>query len=602
MTSDKQTNKPFTPSLSAAFSRTNKNPLTPKLASSANHHTPRRPPHADSPSPNPSRDDASSTLAPTYLSANVTPRSGPRISRRDGAVSPPASVYSSAQEGQRPSRPMSMVSPAPGYRAERSPARSSGREPARLARAKSVAVDNFNPATSRPGSSCGSSAGSPMFFHADDARSSASSFEQDNTRPRSYVRSTPSSPFVYANGQKERPPPSDDSRSSLSVTKRRSTGPSRPAAPAKPPAALSPRVKSPQLPDAESRTPEPHVQSPSRMDGPDDAALQSTPPHNAVRRRPSLVGRRPSGHVKSCSVDSTHHIAGLRELRANPTIPQPLLSPDLVAAGGETTPEQQSPRIVSNGSAGSAEPYPSFPLVHSPIRAEGNHRHSNDQAANARTARKVLDLEISNSSLLAINRTLEREMRKQNAELRRYRRLTRAGRLSLATPPQPASKGLDAVSEGGDLNDGDEADDADDVDDSSDESDPEKEEEEEEEELTESGDEDSVDEGTLSPSALAERDARQRERDEKRFQLDLTKHQKLLINHQKMNQSIKRCLGWTEELIREGRRALEYSVHANDVELGGRVLAPDEMSEVGESGRGLLSQAAEIPSDLQPTY
>lgn len=152
------------------------------------------------------------------------------------------------------------------------------------------------------------------------------------------------------------------------------------------------------------------------------------------------------------------------------------------------------------------------------------------------------------------------------------------------------------------MNDGDEADDADDVDDSSDESDPEKEEEEEEEELTESGDEDSVDEGTLSPSALAERDARQRERDEKRFQLDLTKHQKLLINHQKMNQSIKRCLGWTEELIREGRRALEYSVHANDVELGGRVLAPDEMSEVGESGRGLLSQAAEIPSDLQPTY
>jgi hypothetical protein len=51
-------------------------------------------------------------------------------------------------------------------------------------------------------------------------------------------------------------------------------------------------------------------------------------------------------------------------------------------------------------------------------------------AANARRERKVLDLEISNSSLLAINRQLEREVRRQKTEIRRFRRLSRAGRLT----------------------------------------------------------------------------------------------------------------------------------------------------------------------------
>ena len=84
-------------------------------------------------------------------------------------------------------------------------------------------------------------------------------------------------------------------------------------------------------------------------------------------------------------------------------------------------------------------------------------------------------------------------------------------------------------------------------------------------------------EGSISPRAMAESDARHRQRDEKRLQLDLTKHQELLIDSQKMNQSLKRCLGWTEELINEGRKALEYHVRVSDVELGGRVLAPDEV-------------------------
>ena len=64
-----------------------------------------------------------------------------------------------------------------------------------------------------------------------------------------------------------------------------------------------------------------------------------------------------------------------------------------------------------------------------------------------------------------------------------------------------------------------------------------------------------------------------------------------------MNQSLKRCLGWTEELINEGKKALEYHVRVSDVELGGRVLAPDELEGVNENdaspgiGASLLQRA-----------
>jgi hypothetical protein len=110
-----------------------------------------------------------------------------------------------------------------------------------------------------------------------------------------------------------------------------------------------------------------------------------------------------------------------------------------------------------------------------------------------------------------------------------------------------------------------------------------------------SSESDSLDDGSLSPGAMAESDLRHRKKDEKRLQLDLSKHQQLLIDSQKMNQSLKRCLGWTEELISEGRKALEYHVRVSDVELGGRVLAPDEVEGDNEGmsdiGAALLREA-----------
>lgn len=219
-----------------------------------------------------------------------------------------------------------------------------------------------------------------------------------------------------------------------------------------------------------------------------------------------------------------------------------------------------------------------------PIESISSPSHSHvDDAANARRERKVLDLEISNSSLLAINKTLERELRKQSAELRRFRRLSRSGRLSMVPTARSVSGqsnfSLGTVTEfdGEDheISEGEEDSEFDDLDD-------------EDDSMV------SNDSGSLvSQSARS----RQRARDEKRLMLDLSKHQQLLIDSQKLSQSIKRCLTCTEELIRDGNKALDYRVGIGDVKLGGRVLNDEELDERGfqngddeiEARQGLLS-------------
>lgn len=255
---------------------------------------------------------------------------------------------------------------------------------------------------------------------------------------------------------------------------------------------------------------------------------------------------------------------------------------------------------ASNRSSISADIVHPFPRAPSPTKDDplkGNDINKmNEMAANARRERKVLDLEISNSSLLAINRALEREMRKQNAELRRFRRLSRSGRLSMTPSHRSVSGGgLSVVSES-DGYDGDDYDDG-------------LEESRRSSNITNGASSDFSEDGPttsdededMSSVGAAENDERHRPRDEKRFLLDLSKHQQLLVDSQKMNQSIKRCLGWTDSLIEEGRKALAYSVKVSDIEIGGRVLDPDEMDEdyFGNS-RGLLSPTVQVSgiSDL----
>lgn len=98
---------------------------------------------------------------------------------------------------------------------------------------------------------------------------------------------------------------------------------------------------------------------------------------------------------------------------------------------------------------------------------------------------------------------------------------------------------------------------------SEDESDAEAEDEAEEESFSDTDE----DVESLTPNQLAERDAKHQERDQQRLKLDLTKHQQLLVDSQQINQSIKRCLDWTEELIKDGKKALAYNVKISDVEL-----------------------------------
>ncbi|CAK1354323.1 unnamed protein product [Cercospora beticola] len=179
-------------------------------------------------------------------------------------------------------------------------------------------------------------------------------------------------------------------------------------------------------------------------------------------------------------------------------------------------------------------------------------------AADARRERKVLDLEISNSSLLAINASLERELRRQKAELKRFRRLSRAGRLSSATHSIPRSLS-------GDLETLDEDEDIDGMPPGWDDA-----------ELSDS-EEDSLVSGSggRSPSASSERLAK----DEKRLKVDLERHRELLVQSQAMNQSLKRCMYATDEMIRDGKKALEYHVRVSDVKLGGRILTGEEDEE-----------------------
>ncbi|KAL9130666.1 MAG: hypothetical protein Q9217_001193 [Psora testacea] len=217
----------------------------------------------------------------------------------------------------------------------------------------------------------------------------------------------------------------------------------------------------------------------------------------------------------------------------------------------------------------------------SPTRAQSKLDHMNELAANARKERKVLDLEISNSSLLAINRALEREMRKQNAELRKYRRLSRSGRLSIAPTSRSASGRKPMLSERYNSFDSEDL-------------------------WSPSGSEDEDSEDALSnissPSAKSQllsptsRTARDRFKDPKIPPLDLTVHRALLLESQNFNQSIKRCLGHTESLIASGRTALRNKVSPPEIEnLGPKVLTPDEVEdEVIDRRQGLLSPS--IPS------
>ena len=246
----------------------------------------------------------------------------------------------------------------------------------------------------------------------------------------------------------------------------------------------------------------------------------------------------------------------------------PLLSPLILNVSGE-----QQARITSNVQTKSADVA--------------------ELAANARRERKVLDLEISNSSLLAINRQLEREVRKQKVELRRFRRLSRAGHISLGRASSSSFAAKRCISCSTTVTDLDEQDETKlEYQDSND-----RYLNENEFGDSEDGDEDDEEDSSASDLSSITYSSkpytdRRIARDERRLRLDLSKHRELLVDSQKLNQGLRRCVDWTEELVRDGRRALDYKVRVSDVKLGGRVLRseddqlPDDEIEVEDKWDG----------------
>ncbi|OAF60405.2 hypothetical protein VC83_03437 [Pseudogymnoascus destructans] len=593
--------RPVMSPLGAAGMKTiNTTPLTPKIAgaSPANVVTPllRRATRQDTTTSGPQRDERTATPVGSFLSDNITPRSGSRKSRLDSANPTPTGTPTAL----RPTEPTLASGGNLVY---------SGGLLSQLDDLPPKPTVSFSPTISDVGSAQSQQAG--KFFYASDAKS-------NNSQPS---RQRPGAPkqnsFLYANGNAI---PSPTNQHGPSPTLPASEDKSRPRF-----------VHANGIPDI---TKLPYTRAGSTV----STAPFSGPPRLAFQGRPSRPSR-PSSPTKPADHNNTY-VARRISTVSPPSIPVPFspplasaayASPPLASAPYTSPPLTQapytSPPLYQNGAPTSGDEGPTpnpfwsrakspgvgqldesrsavesnevrnVPLpvtidrtslssteegsepaladdsssvsgLRSPVKAGGSLEQLNELAANARRERKVLDLEITNSSLAAINRTLEREMRKQSAELRRYRRLSRSGRLSIATAATRSSIGshlsLSGISEEDQFSDmsGEEYDDEGDDDAS---------------EL------DSVDDGTLSPTALAESDARHRKRDEERLQLDLEKYQQLLVDSQKMNQSIKRCLGWTEELILDGNKALAYKVHVSDVELGGRVLIADDNDDDTET-------------------
>lgn len=297
----------------------------------------------------------------------------------------------------------------------------------------------------------------------------------------------------------------------------------------------------------------------------------------------STLSQRRVSHVNSSSVSAVSSTSRRRPsiaLSDGPCINSPRSQP---AAENGTPVEARLPSLSLSDPLCSKS---TTTLSLSPKLSPNKLEHANELAADARRERKVLDLEISNSSLLAINQTLEREMRKQQAELRRLRRQSHFGRTPQAQSLRSGSKSIGVLSE---------------IDDSvnmnrlAGQSSPPSFIEDEE-------DEDGNDKGTPSNRSFSSSNSHSDDgaiptshaalQDSRRLYLDYSRHRALLIDSQKLNQSIERCLGRSEDLIAAGKKALDYRVDVHELEsLTGRVLLPDELEETGMwgPGQGLLS-------------
>ncbi|KAK4124263.1 hypothetical protein N657DRAFT_644475 [Parathielavia appendiculata] len=584
----------------------NKPPLTPKIAARAPTSqqpptlatTPlgRRPPSESTVNASGSRDrDDLTSPVSAFLSSNITPRSGSRQSRVDSVNSTPNSTPNPDRNESLETR--SGLGVPGGDDTHRKPA-----------------------LTFSPPSEVGTGAKQDRdskFFYASDAQKPT----PQPTSSRSPPVQQPKPPtFFYANGNvaPERPgaPPVPFSPPLTSLSSQdglMSKFIYANGAPELQPAAKigrSPQTSSGSVVSTASRLPTSKQGSIPRATSPVKHQQHAAPPKpggstatsprspgpvisSQGSNQPSLakVGAdthaRPKSHISTKSGATPEPPATTRRVSAQSSVPSSgSTSPLQTPQPGLTLPPNPASAGFSSllqaaeDFAGPPEDAQQPESLNSPTKtsSQDGQQATEDLVTNARRERKVQDLEITNASLEAINRTLERQLRKQTAELRRYQRLSRSGRLSFGSTVAGSRVPSESTVDGGGLARAGMG-----LDDLSEEESEIAAEDAELEELEEEEEDDGDVSGSEASGAgdlsLGANELRQRKRrrDERRLQLDLSKHQQLLVDSQKINQSLKRCLGWTEELIKEGKRALAYQVRVSDVELGGRVLAPEEV-------------------------
>ncbi|KAH7155726.1 hypothetical protein B0J13DRAFT_233069 [Dactylonectria estremocensis] len=328
---------------------------------------------------------------------------------------------------------------------------------------------------------------------------------------------------------------------------------------------IPPTIKNTTTPGLNSR---PQLTSPPPLAPPSSSA-------NAKRRISVDSAPRSRGHSRTVSVPSIDSGYSPR-IPASPQQPSEPASPPaspLVVQPAMTMASilQAVEDFTEENEEEEEDTSETQPEIQSPTKSTQSADPVTEVVANARRERKVQDLEIRNGSLEAINRTLERQLRKQTAEIRRFKRMSRMSLASAATSRVTSETHPDIPISLADL---------------SEEEDSIMSEEEEEEEEPDSLDDSDLEsaDSTSNPLESNEKLTVRRNRDERRLRLDLSKHRELLVDSQKINQSLKRCLNWTEVLIKEGQKALEYSVRVSDIELGGHVLAPADEDAASHLG------------------
>jgi len=626
----RSTTKPLTPALSCNLRPRPVHGFTPRLAATtptSPASAPQRTLRQQTLSPD-RADEARTTLS---LNSNVTPRSGARNTRFDteSPSTPDTPARSKAViVGDQPDAQAKNY--GPGIRSPTTPTYS---------RSKSTDQLSLLPTASPRRISAGSSASSPKdeskFFRANDVKPSAAPSKNDCTRPKTtYNARAPGprmSPKKPTAGNTQRL----DERSAYSRNAANQQGPRvpKPSLTQKLSYASSTAASFCSLPtkpqaittSMRSSAAELSNKAHSTVSAPSARQRASSNAHSAVsstldRRRSSSLNIKPAivdtkAHRKSLSTSSSTISPISTRSPIVIQVPEdrlPQADADRTCHALDTaaaiSPSSSSPRSASLGSTNTAATSAASETakldIQAPMKLQLHTRHYRgssettaiqpvtkeqlEAASNARRERKVLDLEISNSSLLAVNKTLEKELRKQNAELRRFRRLSRSGRLSF-TPSNRIVSGASTATLAT-LQEVDHDDMPSPASPNS--SDPGS--------LYDEGD--FSDDGSSSFTESSDK-MRRRARDEKRLMQDLQRHQQILIDSQKLTQSIQRCLNCTDELIKDGQKALAYQVEGREAKVGGRVLNPDDdeaLSEVdfneyreelskSESRQGLLS-------------